>query len=202
MKYRLQTGFCYQELSLQCQKSSMYREIQAFEDFYSSPEAEQFRGSNLVHFTDNMNCERNLLIGSKNIKLHPKVLKIFLCWKVLDLKVMVCFITRDDPRIEFTAIETRNIDLSDYGLDFENMAFLMRTFGPFNIDCFASQFNKKCSLYFFKLAASNALWNQLLFSKCEFRKSVGFSSSAFDFGDSSLSMGKSGYMGTQTWNSP
>ena len=75
----------------------------------------------------------------------------------------------------------------------ETMAFLMRTFGPFDIDCFASQFNKKCSLYFFKLADSNALWNQLLFSKCEFRKSVGFSSSAFDCGDSSSSMGKSGY---------
>ena len=28
----------------------------------------------------------------------------------------------------------------------EMMAFLMRTFAPFDIDCFASQFNKKCSL--------------------------------------------------------
>ena len=108
----------------------------------------------MVHFTDNMNCERILLIGSKNIKLNPKVLKIFLCWKVLDLIVTVCFITRDDPRIEFVDIESRNFDLSDYGLDFENMAFLMRTFGPFDIDFFASQFNKKCSLYFSKLADS------------------------------------------------
>ena len=58
----------------ECAESSTFREVQAFEDFYSSPAAEDFRGSNLVHYTDSVNCERILSIGSKNAKLHPKVL--------------------------------------------------------------------------------------------------------------------------------
>ena len=134
----------------ECLESSTFREIQAFEDFYSSSAAEDFRGSDVVHFTDNMNCERILLVGSKNVKLHPKVLKIFLCWKALDIRVSVCFIPREDPRIVFADEGSRTFDLSDYSIDFENMAFLFNTFGPYDIDCFSSKYNKKCEFYFSK----------------------------------------------------
>ena len=82
-------------------------------------------------------------MGSKNLKLHPKVLKIFLSWKALDIKVTVCWIPKDDPRIVFADHGSRLFDLADYGIDFENMAVLMGIFGPYDVDCFASQFNKK-----------------------------------------------------------
>ena len=104
----------------ECQESSTYRELQAFEDFYYSALIENYGGCNIVHYTDNVNCSRILLVGSKNYKLHSKVLKIFRRWQEFDIKVSVLFIPREDPRIMFADQGSRDFDFSDYSLDFDN----------------------------------------------------------------------------------
>ena len=137
--------------------SSTHRELMAFHDFYCSKEAIYLRGKNVVHYTDNFNCETILSVGSRNLNLQPLVLDIFLAWKSLDLKVKVIHVSRNDPIIQFADFESRNFDLHDYSIDFDNFYFICQLFGEFEIDCFASFVNKKCILYYSKFYEEQAL---------------------------------------------
>ena len=58
----------------EARKSSTYRELLAFHDFYTSKKAERYRNCNLVHYTDSHNCSIILSIGSRNVSLQPLVL--------------------------------------------------------------------------------------------------------------------------------
>ena len=99
-------------------KSSTHRELLAFHDFYLSDLAKNYAIANTVHYTDNMNCDTILSIGSRNVTLQPLVLDIFLAWKNLNIKSEVVYLPRNDPIIEFADMETKNFDIHDFGLDF------------------------------------------------------------------------------------
>ena len=131
-------------------KSSTFRELLAFHYFYTGPKAYVFKDLNIVHYTDNLNCATILSVGSRNFSLQPLVLDIFLAWKSLNVKVSVIYLSRSDPRIEFADFHSRSFDLHDYSLDFDNFLFVSSIFGPFDVDCFASDSNKKCCTYFSK----------------------------------------------------
>lgn len=131
-------------------KSSTYRELLAFHYFYTGQLVEKFSGSNIVHYTDNMNCATILTVGSRNFNLQPIVLDIFLAWKKWELKVTVLHLPRADPRIEFADFHSRSFDLHDYSLDYDNFLYVASSFGPFDVDCFASSMNKKCSIFYSK----------------------------------------------------
>ena len=105
-------------------------------------------------YTDNMNCEIILMIGSRNVTLQPLVLDVFLAWKRLNIKVEVIYVPREDPIIMFSDLETKNFDIHDYGLDFDSFFVLSSIFGPFEVDCFASKSNHKCVDYFSKFKDS------------------------------------------------
>ena len=64
-----------------------------------------------------MNCETILSVGSRNFSLHFYVLKIFLAWRELNLKVSVQYVSRNSEIIQFADTETKNFDLHDYSLD-------------------------------------------------------------------------------------
>jgi hypothetical protein len=130
--------------------SSTHRELIAFHRYYLSGQAEILRGKNVVHYTDNANCEVILTVGSRNVTLQPLVLDIFLCWKNLNIKVKVIHLSRNDPIIQYADLESRNFDLHDYSIDFDNFLVLCNLFGVFEVDCFASFVNKKCIRYFSK----------------------------------------------------
>ena len=107
----------------------------------------KFQGLNVVHFTDSYNVSQILTVGARNVSLQSLVLDIFLAWKVNEIKVVVEFIPRSDPRIVFADKGSRDFDLQDFSLDFDTFLFLSSNYGPFDIDCFASASNKKCVLY-------------------------------------------------------
>ena len=141
----------------EAKSSSTRRELLAFHDFYLSDLAAQYSDSNIVHYTDNKNCEIILEVGSRNVTLQPLVLDIFLAWKRRNLKVDVIYLPREDPIIMFADLETKNFDIHDFGLDFDNFLVLTSLFGSFDIDCFASKSNHKCLYYFSKFKDSQAL---------------------------------------------
>ena len=136
--------------------SSTHRELLAFYDFYTSDKALVFKNSNVVHYTDNANCETILSVGSRNVILQPLVLEIFLAWKSLNIKVDVVHLKRNDPIIEFADFESRNFDLHDFSLDFDSFYLISSLFGEFEIDCFASSSNKKCVQYYSKFKDSSS----------------------------------------------
>ena len=75
---------------------------------------------------------------------------------VLEVKVLVTHISRYDPRIIFADKGSREFDLQDFSLDFDSF-LTVNSFGPFQIDCFASVWNKKCEFYFSKFLEPTAL---------------------------------------------
>ena len=137
-------------------RSSTERELVAFHDFYNSEKAFKYKGCNIVHYTDNFNCSIILSVGSRNVRLQPIVLETFLAWKKLDLNVTVCHLPRSDPIIEFADFESKNFDLHDFSIDFDNYVILCKKFGPFELDCFASASNKKCIKFYSKFSESKA----------------------------------------------
>ena len=98
--------------------SSTHRELIAFHQFYLSEQAKILQGKNVVHYTDNANCEVILSVGSRNVNLQPLVLDIFLIWKSLNIKVKVIHLSRNDPIIQFADVESKNSDLHDYSIIF------------------------------------------------------------------------------------
>lgn len=134
----------------EARRSSTERELIAFHDFYSSDKIVKYKGCNIVHYTDNMNCSIILSVGSRNVRLQPNVLETFLAWKKWDLNVTVIHLPRSDPIIEFADFESKNFDLHDFSMDFDNFCILYAKFGPFELDCFASMSNKKCIRYYSK----------------------------------------------------
>ena len=136
--------------------SSTHRELLAFYDFYTSKKAECFKNSNIVHYTDNKNCETILTVGSRNFTLQPLVLDIFLSWKALNVKVTVIYVSRDDPIIQYADYESRTFDLHDYSMDFDNFLMITNIFGVFELDCFASSSNKKCCRFYSKFFEKEA----------------------------------------------
>ena len=83
------------------------------------------------------------------LSLQPLGLDIFLAWKSLNVIVSVIYLPRSDPRIEFADFHSRNFDLHDYSLDFDNFLFVSSIFGPLDVDCFASDSNKNLSVLIF-----------------------------------------------------
>ena len=67
--------------------SSTRRELLAFHDFYLSELAQKYADSNIIHYTDNKNCEIILSVGSRNVTLQPLVLDIFISWRKRNIKV-------------------------------------------------------------------------------------------------------------------
>ena len=131
-------------------KSSTARELLAFHRFYCSDRALHLKGKNVIHYTDNLNCSVILSIGSRNIELQPLVMDIFLRWRELDLKVEVMHLPREDEIIQYADYESRTFDLSDFSIDFDHFLLINEKFGFFELDCFASQSNKKCLRYYSK----------------------------------------------------
>ena len=99
--------------------------------------------------------------------MQPLVLEIFLAWKELNIKVEVIHLKRDDPIIEYADYESRNFDLHDFSLDFDSFVLVSSLFGEFEIDCFASQSNKKCVKYFSKFKDPNCLGINFFAQKLE-----------------------------------
>lgn len=158
-------GFCVYELckgnivlskrvfnEVEARKSSTVRELTAFHDFYLSDSVKQFRNMSIVHYTDNKNCETILTVGSRNVNLQQMVLDIFIAWKHLNLIVTVVYLSRNDPIIEYADFESRNFDLHDFSIDFDSFCLISSIYGEFELDCFASQLNKKCCKYYSKFA--------------------------------------------------
>lgn len=141
----------------EARKSSTYRELTAFYDFYMSDKVLKFKNLSILHYTDNKNCEIILTNGSRNVVLQQMILDIFIRWKELNLTVNVVYISRNDPIIEFADYESRTFDLHDFSLDFDNFYLVSSLFGEFEIDCFASKANKKCVNYYSKFQDNDSL---------------------------------------------
>ena len=118
---------------IEANKSSTFRELTAFHDFYCSPQAKVYKNTNITHYTDSHNCSIILTVGSRNISLQGMVFEIFSAWKILNLNVTVVYISRDDPIIEFADEHSRNFDLSDYSFDFSNFLILSKLFDPLKL---------------------------------------------------------------------
>ena len=136
-------------------ESSTYRELTVFADFYLGDNVLQFTGCNIVHLTDSQNIERIFLVGSKNIKFQPIVMRIFLRLKLLNITLRVEWIPRETPYMKIADSGSQLFDTNDFSMDWDSVLHVITKFGPFEIDCMASYQNKKCIYYFAKFEDIN-----------------------------------------------
>ena len=141
--------------AFEAKESSTFREFTCFAEFYLSDAVLPFRGTNLLHLTDSKNVETMFAVGSRNPKFQPIVMQIVLRMKALDIKLRVEWRSREDPLLQMADLGSKEFDVNDFSLDFETISYIMQKIGPFDIDCFASSFNKKCVHFYSKFEDAN-----------------------------------------------
>ena len=106
------------------------------------------RGQAVVHYTDSQNVADMLLIGSKTESLHKRVVQLFLKLKELNIAHEAVWLSREDPRIKVADAGSRDFDIDNWWIDIVNFRELDRNWGPFSVDVFASEENKRMDKFY------------------------------------------------------
>jgi hypothetical protein len=138
-----QTSFSEDERSM----SSTFRELLAFHESYAS-NAQLFANSSVLHYTDSMNVARMFEIGSRRSHLHSLLFEIFLSLNRFNVKLSVEWLPRSDPTLVVADYFSRDLDLTDFRLSGECFSAISSTWGPFSLDVFASDLNKRVNRFF------------------------------------------------------
>jgi hypothetical protein len=118
--------------------------------------ASLFSNSSVLHYTDSYNVARMFEIGSRRSHLHSLLFEIFLSLNRHKVKLTVAWLPRSDPRLVVADYYSRDIDLTDFGISGECFSSIAATWGPFSIDLFGSDVNRRCSRFFSRLYSDKA----------------------------------------------
>ena len=119
----------------------------SFEDFYEH-HGEKLRGKAVVHYTDAQNVARMLQVGSRNMDLHKRVLRLYLKLKELDINHVAVWIPREDPRIKVADAGSREFDVDNWMIDTPNFLKINEHWGEFTVDVFASEENARVTRFY------------------------------------------------------
>ena len=129
-------------------KSSTFREVTAIRRVLESF-ADDVRGKDVLHRTDNRNAEIVLSVGSRNKELHMEAVAVYKLCRELGMRLSVEWVSRDENTRadELSRLE----DCNDYMLDPACFNYIDALWGPHTIDRFASlktkQLERYCSRY-------------------------------------------------------
>ena len=125
-------------------KSSTFREVAAIRHVLESF-ADEVRGKDVLHRTDNKNAEIVLSVGSRNKELHMEAVAVYRLCRELGMRLTVEWVSRDENTRadELSRLE----DSNDYMLDPACFNYLDALWGPHTIDRFASLKTKQLERY-------------------------------------------------------
>ena len=109
------------------EKSSAFREVTAIRRVLASL-ADEVRGKDMLHRTDNRNAEIVLSVGSRIKELHMEAVAVYrLCWE-LGMRLTVEWVSRDEntKTDELSRLE----DSNDYMLDPACFNYIDALWGP------------------------------------------------------------------------
>ena len=131
-------------------ESSTYREMLVLHEIYCSPDAARLAKCRIRHLTDNKAVEFIFKSGSKNPRIHKRVVDIFLSCHSHQISLTVSWRSRDDPLLQISDSGSRNFDGSSFSLDFSSSSILMEACSHVNltIDAMAQSWNKNLPRYF------------------------------------------------------
>ena len=136
----------------EAKESSTYRELIAFHDTWTNlNNLNKFKGMRVAHHTDSQALVHILGKGSRNRKLQPMVMEAFLKLREYGVIVEPVWLSREDGVIKYADLGSRDFHSDDISLDTITFQKVVKRFGTFTVDGFASASNAKCVKFFSKL---------------------------------------------------
>jgi hypothetical protein len=139
--HRLEKLVCAGKFTAQeSSRSSTYRELLAVKLVLQSYDT-ILRGQSIQINVDNYSASRIMIVGSRYPHLQQLAIDIFRHCLQNDIKLIPRWIPRNQ-NTEADAL-SRLVDTDDWGIDDETFNYINSRFGPFTIDRFADDFNRK-----------------------------------------------------------
>ena len=114
-------------------------------------------GDVIVHLTDNKAVESIMEKGSPKEHLQEMALRIYRKFQEAGRVLDVVWVRRSDPRLAFADDHSRALDIDDWSVDDATFKELQSRAGPFDVDLFAADGNKKIEIYFSKMPSDKAI---------------------------------------------
>ena len=102
----------------------------------------------LYWLTDSTNLVTFLTKGSTKPAIQAIVVEVLILARSLNCTLQPIHLLRDDPRITIADAGSKAPDTDDWSVDQATFTWLSRELGPFTIDCFADESNKKVPRFF------------------------------------------------------
>ena len=102
----------------------------------------------LYWLTDSTNLVTFLTKGSTKPAIQAIVIEVLSLARALNCTLQPIHLLRDDPRIAIADAGSKAPDTDDWSIDQASFAWLNKELGPFTIDCFADESNKKVCRFF------------------------------------------------------
>ena len=97
-------------------------QLKAFHDTWTRSDVlEQYRGSVVCHYTDSQAMASIVTKGTRNMRLHPMVVDVFLALREYGIKVEAVWRSREDGMIQWADRGSRDFHDDDVSLDFVTM---------------------------------------------------------------------------------
>ena len=124
--------------------SSTYRELLAVKQVLLSL-VHQLKHESVLWHSDNCNVARILEVGSPKDHLQELALQIFSIRVKHDIKIIPCWIPREENEEADSLSKYRDTD--DWGIDFETFNYIQSQYGKLEIDRFADSINAKLNRF-------------------------------------------------------
>ena len=130
------------------QKHSTYRELLAVSHALKSF-LPKIRHSRVRMLLDNQSAARIIEVGSMKSELHALAMEIFFTCLNNGISLATQWIPRDlNEAADAASREAETIDTDDWQLTQSFFSILNRRWGPFSVDCFANDYNKRLDRFF------------------------------------------------------
>ena len=130
-------------------KSSTFRELKVFRDFYTTKEAEALAGKVVTHHTDNRGTFFIVKNGSRMPELQDLALQIFLACRAKNIKLKVEWRRRTEEEMEDADEGSRGpwSLREEFTVDERSRDVILKKFRP-DLDCMATRLNTLTTRYF------------------------------------------------------
>jgi hypothetical protein len=102
----------------------------------------------LYWLTDSTNLVSFLTKGSMKKPIQDDILKVLEYARMLNMSIIPIHLLRDDPRINLADAGSKCPDSDDWSIDSASFNRISEQYGPFSIDLFADQSNKKVTCFY------------------------------------------------------
>ena len=135
-----------------CLKSSTFREVSVFLNFFMQSNLEPFKNSSILHYTDSKAAEHIITFGSRNPEIQSMVFYIMLKARAFGISISARWISREDEEMKLADSGSRGpwFPAQEISLKEPIMAMIKANFN-LTLDLFAS-FKNRVTLRYFSAA--------------------------------------------------